>query len=882
MNTIFQTKRAIGSARPSFARKGLFFGVAGSALLAGEAMAHSVFVAKSADGTAAGPFFGGTMTDAGELVPHQHPNFGEETSTIDGLTDGLASSRGSAAPGVLSVYPTDQQVQGWNSYNGVELGGVETASTSPVFVPTSEVRTTQVTLLNPNETAQLNNAETTVTTKNFRNVQSDVLGTEKLNGGSLALTLKDGEMMTAGAGDYAFNGGDVWLASTIAGDLGMVTETTSILSSVSGGGLAAWGPLAAGVAGVGALGLGAAALTGNLPNPFDRSNHDDETGEDGEGDGNSDGAGDSSVSEGDSDDVSGDNDQVAAANEPEDEEEIEDGIDPEFEVTNKDPENEGPSALKFSEFFNSTGSYSLVEQDTIVGTLSADDPEGDELQYRIDSQKLGSTDTKIFAINDENQLILTERLDYSQPGNDADGTLFDHNTATVVIEVSDGSEHTEFRTFGFSIANSTDDDTPLQYVREADVTRLSYNGQNSTQSGAADSTDWLPFMDEAEYARSGSGDHLIASIHSEDPSMFSVHNINGEGGFSGTKNYSVNNSTVIDEKYHIHEVIAIDMDDIDGDGFLDVAVAGRGGTSGEDSVVQIWEAGSTGVFSFQTADKDSEPASVRDVIVGHFNKASTGQETSVTNMKKIMVIGGGTDNVASEDALYTVAFIDNQYEIEGTQLQGNWHFDEVESMVLNDVEYSIGTYGTSDGTGIGMASISDPSKGVVSAGSGIKHNDVAVINNVVFTATDEGIYYNKAFHTHMDTPEAGSISNDGLHTTDIKASQIAAGNFDGDDDLELAVLDVLDQTPIIRFFDVDPTNPQVLTQLYTTEPVPGATELLVIPGSIEESSREDGNIGADELLVGISEAGTSTYFIGEDEMTQTWNGSIIFYDHTSL
>ena len=113
-------------------------------------------------------------------------------------------------------------------------------------------------------------------------------------------------------------------------------------------------------------------------------------------------------------------------------------------------------------------------------------------------------------------------------------------------------------------------------------------------------------------------------------------------------------------------------------------------------------------------------------------------------MKKIMVIGGGTDNVASEDALYTVAFIDNQYEIEGTQLQGNWHFDEVESMVLNDVEYSIGTYGTSDGTGIGMASISDPSKGVVSAGSGIKHNDVAVINNVVFTATDEGIYYNKA------------------------------------------------------------------------------------------------------------------------------------------
>ena len=45
-----------------------------------------------------------------------------------------------------------------------------------------------------------------------------------------------------------------------------------------------------------------------------------------------------------------------------------------------------------------------------------------------------------------------------------------------------------------------------------------------------------------------------------------------------------------------------------------------------------------------------------------------------------------------------------------------------------------------------------PPKGS-SARAGIKHNDVAIINNIVFTATDEGIYYNKAFHTHMDTPK---------------------------------------------------------------------------------------------------------------------------------
>ena len=93
---------------------------------------------------------------------------------------------------------------------------------------------------------------------------------------------------------------------------------------------------------------------------------------------------------------------------------------------------------------------------------------------------------------------------------------------------------------------------------------------------------------------------------------------------------------------------------------------------------------------------------------------------------------------------------------------------------------------------------------------------------------------------------------------------------------------MLDQTPIIRFFDIDPTTPQIATQLYTTEPVPGAVELLVIPGSIEEAERAEGNIGADELLVGISEAGTATYFVNDEEVTQTWNGSIMFYDDTSL
>jgi hypothetical protein len=254
-------------------------------------------------------------------------------------------------------------------------------------------------------------------------------------------------------------------------------------------------------------------------------------------------------------------------------------------------------------------------------------------------------------------------------------------------------------------------------------------------------------------------------------------------------------------------------------------------------------------------------------------------------MNKVMVIGGGNDDTAAEDALYSVYYDDLEYAFNSEQLQGGWNFGEVESIMINDTEYAVGTYGTNGGDGISMVFLGegDSQDGIVSAGTGISHNDVAVIGNVVFTATDKGVYYSKAFHSGLDAPEALSITNEGLHIADIKASQIEAGNFDGDDDLELAVLDVLDQTPIIRFFDVDLTNPQVVTQMFVSEPVPGAVELQVIPSSIELADRDDGNIDADELLVGINEAGTASYLNSDGEsISQTWNGSIIFYDDTSL
>ena len=880
MHYILNAKRELAPKKRTLLRAGLFAGVGVSALVGSEALSHTVML-KNDGTTTTGPLFG---NETGTEIPHVHP--GELASspntsfTSDGFNalEALPTTRGSSDLGVINVMgdlapitTEASEIQRWSSG--------QTASTTPTYFPTQQTQTTQVTLLDPLNQVQIGDVATSVETKDFRNVQSDVVSTQRLDDGSLSVVLKNGDYLTAQAGDYAFNGGDVWLASNIAGSLGGVSESTSVLSRVYGIG-GGWGlPVAAGVLGIGALGLGAAAATGAFgrdgADGADGADGTDGSGGDGSGDGSGDGTGDGTDGTGDG---SGEGEGEGEG------EEVDDGTDPEFPVTNTNPENEGPTGITFSQFSNSSGSFDLVEADTIVGVLGASDPEGDELMYRIDSQHLGADITNIFEINENGELIISERLDYSQPGNDADGTRFDQNTATVVIEVSDGSALTDYRTFEFTISNSTDDDSPYEYVREANITRLKFNGLNSTTSGAADSTDWLPFMDEVEYHYNvDGGQYMLASFHSEAENAFSVHELTGTGGFANSKNYSTN-STEIDAEYRIHEVRAIDMDDIDGDGYADIVVAGSGGTSSSDSVVQIWEVGKSGEFTFKAADKDSEPSKIEDVLIGHFNSNNVSKETSPTNMKKVMVIGGGTNDVAAEDALYSIYYDDLEYAFDSEQLQGGWQFNEVESLVINDTEYSVGTYGTNGGDGIGMVFLDgDSSDGIVSAGSGISHNDVAVIGNVVFTATDKGVYFSKAFHSGLDAPEALTVTNEGLHIADIKASQIEAGNFDGDDDLELAVLDVLDQTPIIRFFDVDLTNPQVVTQMFTTEPVPGAVDLQVIPGDIEQSDRADGNIGADELLVAIGEAGTSTYQSGGGEtISQTWNGSIIFYDDTSL
>ena len=175
------------------------------------------------------------------------------------------------------------EIQRWSSG--------QTASTTPTYFPTQQTQTTQVTLLDPLNQVQIGDVATSVETKDFRNVQSDVVSTQRLDDGSLSVVLKNGDYLTAQAGDYAFNGGDVWLASNIAGSLGGVSESTSVLSRVYGIG-GGWGlPVAAGVLGIGALGLGAAAATG----AFGRDGADGADGADGTdgsgGDGSGEGGG---------------------------------------------------------------------------------------------------------------------------------------------------------------------------------------------------------------------------------------------------------------------------------------------------------------------------------------------------------------------------------------------------------------------------------------------------------------------------------------------------------------------------------------------------------------------------------------------------------------
>lgn len=164
-------------------------------------------------------------------------------------------------------------------------------------------------------------------------------------------------------------------------------------------------------------------------------------------------------------------------------------------------------------------------------------------------------------------------------------------------------------------------------------------------------------------------------------------------------------------------------------------------------------------------------------------------------------------------------------------------------------------------------------------GPGVDHLDVAVIDGMAFIASDIGI-----FKTDLSASGFSNIINLDLYAEDeslnqeMTVTQIEAGNFDDDDDLELAVIDSTTSLPVVRIFDVDKKQLPELQQLFVSETVPNATELLTLPGSVEQALIEDGNIGADDLMIGIG----ASEWLKNDDGYLLWDGSIILYDDTSL
>ena len=153
MHSILNAKREFTPKKRSLLRAGLYSAVAGSAFIGSEALSHTVTL--NADGsTASGPLYGG---DSGTSVPHVHPgsnaeissaSFSSSTSGFSNL-EALPTTWGSAEPGVVNfigelepITPITE-VQRWASG--------QTASTSPIYFPTQQTQTTQVTLLNPEQ-----------------------------------------------------------------------------------------------------------------------------------------------------------------------------------------------------------------------------------------------------------------------------------------------------------------------------------------------------------------------------------------------------------------------------------------------------------------------------------------------------------------------------------------------------------------------------------------------------------------------------------------------------------------------------------------------------------------------------------------------------------
>ena len=160
MHSILNSKRAFTPKKRSLLKAGLYSAVAGGALLGSEALSHTVTLNQDGS-TTTGPLF---TCGSGTAVPHVHPGSSEGTTSSSFSTssfsnlESLPTTRGSAEPGVVNfigelepITPISE-VQRWASG--------QTASTTPIYFPTQQTQTTQVTLLDPMQQVQIGDVAT--------------------------------------------------------------------------------------------------------------------------------------------------------------------------------------------------------------------------------------------------------------------------------------------------------------------------------------------------------------------------------------------------------------------------------------------------------------------------------------------------------------------------------------------------------------------------------------------------------------------------------------------------------------------------------------------------------------------------------------------------
>lgn len=481
-----------------------------------------------------------------------------------------------------------------------------------------------------------------------------------------------------------------------------------------------------------------------------------------------------------------------------------------------------PAVLSFT---SSMSQQAHEGEGGVLAYVSAHHPLGHDVEFSI----IGGDDEERFTIDGETGAIsfvgvqhpeegdANESVpDYSALSGDADGTRPENgnNTLEVRVQVSDSSGNFANQTVTFFIQNDTRDDTVDHYREADDIDRMN-----------DDDTNTLTDMIDAEFGQDQNGDNLLISVNGTD--RVTVTELEGDGDVS-TAFFGTSGADYTD----------IAVGDIDGDGDLDVVVAGH--DDGE-NVVEVWESNGSGSFSLEYRAEEGGGLStldslgqISDVVIGEFDGAGD-LDIFVTN-------DGGDDSLIT--------------------LSGNYSGDvetfpgleaDTESVVVSEryINSSTDYVASLVGGHIAWINVEDGEQEDEVAGDYV---DLAVYRDMVFAAEESRIDVFEADSNSLESETDGIIT--GLDTI----TEIVVGDFDNDDsDIELAVLDAGEDEVYIyelsQYYDT-------ATLIEVIDVDHGALELLTLPEFTEQLNASGGNL-ADDLLVGGS-------------------NSTIFYDDTSL